>query len=405
MNNYPHDDGVDLPTKWYLYQSILDYFDENIIWQQQAKEIMTKVLSDAYQDFDKKKWPLSVLFFKWPTWVGKTEMTKQTAKLLFGISDWYLNIPCEQLKESHECTATLFGAPAWYIWYNDKPLLDPDNVYRWWEEWYWNDTLHKIAKRRDNMAVIVFDEIEKMHPIGVQSLLSTIDEGIVRLKNGTTVNLSNAIIIFTSNIWETAANNIMPTVWFNKDPNLDSQKKLNEKDKYFNRIFSPEFIGRLDYIVEFEPLDLWHTDIFIKKLQKELIYETLASTSWNMLIQYNDSIAKYIKDVIDTSKWNRNVHKIREQKIRYALGTILKINKLSYYDEKHVLYLDISENGDLKCKLKKDNNHDLIIDMDSTLKIKNIPTKIRNDEIDLDSVKKYMIWSVIWSITNNKIKR
>lgn len=405
MNKYPsEDESRELPTRWYLYQNILSYFDENIIWQQHAKQIMAKVLSDAYQDFDKKNWPLAVLFFKWPTWVGKTEMSKQTAKLLFGIPDWYLNIPCEQLKESHECTATLFGAPPWYIWYHDKPFLDPSNVYKWRENWRENDTLHKIAKRRDNMAVIVFDEIEKMHHIGIQSLLSTIDEGIVRLKNGATVDLSNSIIIFTSNIWEVAANDISTTIWFgNNDDNMH-QKRLKEKEKYFEKAFSPEFRGRLDYVVEFEPLSLNHTDKFIKKLQQDLIFETLSATSGNIMIQYTDNIANYIKQIIDTSKWNRNIHKIREQNIRYTLGTVLKINKLGYYTDKHILDLDIDQDWELKCVLKKDQNP-TFINMDDGLKITKVNKKYTTEVDHLDSLKKYMIGDVIKSVTNHKNKK
>ena len=405
-------EGVELSTKWYLYKNILEFYNENIIWQQQAKETMAKVLSDCYQDFDKKKWPLAVLFFKWPTWVGKTEITKQTAKLLFGIPNWCLNIPCEQLKESHECTATLFWAPPWYVGYNDRPLLDPTNVYKGRETGRECDTLHKIAKKRDNMAVIVFDEIEKMHPIGIQSLLSIIDEGIVRLKNWNTVDLSNAIIIFTSNIWESAVNNMSSSIWFSKNQNEEYHKKLAEKDKYFNRTFSPEFIWRLDYILEFEQLDLWLTDKFIKKLQNDLIYETLVATWWNILVQYNKNIINYIKETIDTSKWNRNVHKIREQKIRYALGTVLKINKLWYYKDKHILDLDIDTNGELKCKLRRDD-HDIFIDMDDNLEIQTLQKYPHNNDIpcddDVDLFKDIEIEKVLliknllrWLLNNSK---
>ncbi len=317
----------ELIAVWPLYQEIIDHYNKTIIWQQHAKEVMAKVLSDAYQDFGKKRGPLWVVFFKWPTGVGKSEIVKQTAKLLFGDSHDIVRIDCDQLKQSHE-DAVLFGAPPGYIGYNAPAKFSWVNLYASYKLGEKLNTLHKIAKKRKNMAIIVFEEIEKAHPQIIQGLLKMMEEDEVSLKNGETVFLWHSLIVFTSNVWEKASQDAPKSLGFWKSTEEDMKKKLDTKKQYFEKQFSPEFIWRLDHIVEFEPLKTDATQELINKLKEDLIYEVLEVTSSKTTLQIDPNINEFISTKADISKGMRNIEKVWEREIRTNIWTILKINHL-----------------------------------------------------------------------------
>ncbi len=349
---------LELTDEWPLYKEIFDYYNSNLVWQLKAKETMAKVLSGTYQDFSPKPWPLSVLFFKWPTWVGKTEITKITADFLFWSSNGIVRIDCDQLKQSHE-DAVLFGAPPWYLWYKDKAKLHPDNVYAAYNEGQQYNKLHKIAKRRPNMNIIVFDEIEKAHPNIIQWLLKMMEEDYITLKDGTKVFLWNSIIIFTSNVWERDSQNTIKPVWFGVSKTDESQKKMEVKNEWFKKTFSPEFIWRLDHTLEFEPLQTNHLTSYINSLKQELLYEVLINTKNKLLLSYDANINNYIASKADTSKWFRNINKIWETEVRSKIATILKINSRRI-NNNQILSVEVAQDK-IKIFLENKSHEGLVI--------------------------------------------
>lgn len=356
----------ELSFRWPLYEEVLAHYNKRIIWQSLAKETMAKVLSDAYQDFNKKNGPLSVLFFKWPTWVGKSEIVKQTGELLFGDSKDIVRIDCDQLKQSHE-DAILFWAPPWYVWYNAPAKFSWVNLYASYKLGEKLDTLHKIARKRKHMAVIVFEEIEKAHPQVIQGLLKMMEEDEVTLKNGEVVYLWNSIIIFTSNVWEKASQDAPKSVWFGKN-NSDEEykKKIETKQKRFEKQFSPEFIGRLDHVIEFEPLETNASQKLIEQLKNNLIDEVFEVTDNNTTLQIDPNINEFITAKSDPSKWMRNIEKIWENEVRTKIGSVLKINRLDRTEEKNILEM-VVEWEELKFFLSADPNEwVLIINKDSS---------------------------------------
>ena len=356
MENINHSNERKLNKQGALYSSILDHYNKNMVGQDHVKQIMAKVLSDIHQDLNSPKGkPLNILFFKGPTGVGKTELAKQTASLLFWDKNGYTRIDCEQLRMEHEGSATLFGSPAGYVWFEKKPLLHPENVYSAWHTAHKLESLHKIANSKYQMSIILFDEIEKMHPKTIQSLLSMIDEGIVTLKSGQKVDFKNTIIIFTSNIGETDASTSAHSIGFWNNQKKDEDKKQKIKDTLFEQTFSPEFRGRLDHVVEFEPLEANFIDELLEKYKHDLINDVLYLTEWRIALQYDDEVNNYIKEQVDTSKWYRNVDKVRDNQIRNSVGTVIKVNELTKSSNHHILQLFV-EDGSIEFQLQEQPN-------------------------------------------------
>lgn len=400
----------ELVAVWPLYQEIIDHYNKTIIWQQHAKEVMAKVLSDAYQDFGKKRGPLWVVFFKWPTGVGKSEIVKQTAKLLFGDSHDIVRIDCDQLKQSHE-DAVLFGAPPGYIGYNAPAKFSWVNLYASYKLGEKLNTLHKIAKKRKNMAIIVFEEIEKAHPQIIQGLLKMMEEDEVSLKNGETVFLWHSLIVFTSNVWEKASQDAPKSLWFWKSTNEeDMKKKLDTKKQYFEKQFSPEFIWRLDHIVEFEPLKTDATQELINKLKEDLICEVLEVTSSKTTLQIDPNINTFISTKADISKGMRNIEKVWEREIRTNIWTILKINHLDQVDDHHILEITVE---DEKVKFFLSPNLEewlVIVNHDKTLITlhdykKNTNIVPHDDEKESKKQNMYQILDILDGINRHNTKK
>ena len=341
-SNEPSDKGRLLKSHGQLYHSIYDHYDKTIIGQDHVKKLMAKVLSEIHQDLSKPSGALRVLFFKGPTGVGKTEIAKQTASLLFWNRDWYVSVSCEQYTQSHD-GSKLYGAPPWYLWHWKPTLLAPESLFKAWVDAYRNNSLHKIAKDRPEMSIIVFDEIEKMHPTVVQSLLGLIDEWKSTLADNTKISLEQTIIIFTSNVGETGARDTLKSVGFNASNEWHKEKQLQHKQNIFNKTFSPEFLGRIDHTIEFESLTHDFLDQTLNKYKLELINEVLVLTRGQILVQFDESINTYINETVDASKGNRNIKKTRENNIKKTIGWLIKINKLPYYSAPHTLTISMNK--------------------------------------------------------------
>ena len=152
--------------------------------------------------------PIGVFLFLGPTGVGKTELARGLAEFMFDSEDAIVRIDMSEYMEKH-AVSRLIGAPPGYVGYDEGGQLTE-------------------AVRRRPYAVILLDEIEKAHPDAFNVLLQIMDDGRLTDGKGRTVDFRNSVIIMTSNI----------------PGGLEGVRAT----------FKPEFINRLDEIVEFEPL-------------------------------------------------------------------------------------------------------------------------------------------------------
>lgn len=283
-------------------EELKNNFEEKIIWQEKAKQALINAIINNLFSIRPKKGPLWVFFFTWPSWVGKTQIARVLAEILLWSEDYITKIDCEQYSESHTAR-NLFWSPKSYIWYEESTPLHDINLFKYYNlaKKYW--TLHPQIKYYNNFSIILFDEIEKANPNIYQSLLSAIEDWKIQFptwkednKNLTfskETDLSNSIIIFTSNIWnkEIAKNK----VWFIQTNNEDENKKAFKNS--FEKHFSPEFIWRIDDFIPFE--NLTKKDIFnIIKNQIQNLNWYFWVSNWNISLYVENEV---IQDIVEKS--------------------------------------------------------------------------------------------------------
>ena len=153
---------------------------KRVIGQNEAVEAVSKAIRRGRVGLKDPKRPIGSFLFLGPTGVGKTELSKALAEVLFGDENAMIRIDMSEYMEPHS-VAKLIGAPPGYVGFDDGGQLT-----------------EKI--RRKPYSVILFDEIEKAHPDVMNMLLQILEDGRLTDSQGRTVNFKNTVIIMTSNI-------------------------------------------------------------------------------------------------------------------------------------------------------------------------------------------------------------
>lgn len=224
---------------------------ERVIGQNEAVEAVSRAIRRGRADITTRKRPVSFIFAG-PTGVGKTELVKTIAEVMFDNEESLIRIDMSEYMEKHS-VSKLIGSPPGYVGYDDAGQLT-----------------EKV--RRKPYSVILLDEIEKAHPEVFNLFLQILDDGRVADSHGKIVNFENTIIIMTTNAgseFKSAA------AGFNSN---DEVKLDDNVDKSLKQFFKPEFLNRIDEIVTFKPLtkenlrqiiDLLLKDIYAKLAEKD----------------------------------------------------------------------------------------------------------------------------------------
>ena len=187
-----------------------------------------------------------------PTGVGKTELSKALADVVFGDKNSLIKIDMSEYMEKNS-VAKLIGAPPGYVGYEDAGILT-DKV------------------RRKPYSVVLFDEIEKADPEIFNLMLQILDEGRLTDSKGKTVDFRNTIIILTSNVGAAITAQRSNFGFISEaDKEREAKDRITEALK---RKFSPEFLNRLDDIIVFHSLSREDcgkvVDVLLEKLIKRL---------------------------------------------------------------------------------------------------------------------------------------
>jgi len=188
--------------------------------------------------------PIASFIFLGPTGVGKTELAKTLAEILFGKEELMIRLDMSEYMEKHE-VAKLIGAPPGYVGYEEGGQLTE-------------------AVRTKPYSIVLLDEIEKAHPDVFNILLQLLEDGRLTDNKGNTVSFKNTIIIATSNIASTLIQQELENVK-KEGQDLTQQAIAAEASKKFTELsklvtaelrkfFKPELLNRFDEIVIFEPL-------------------------------------------------------------------------------------------------------------------------------------------------------
>lgn len=359
MKNRWNDLSMELKPKGNdIFDAFKSWFDKLVVGQDRAKEEIINWLLNNIYSIIPKKWPLAVLFFYGPTGVGKTEIAHALAWMTMGDPSALTKIKCEHLDNAWS-GSNLVGASKGYIWYNDEPLLWP-SIYKPIIEAREKKRASNIISRFPSFNIIVLDEIEKAHPRVHQMLLGLMDDWEVTLTDGTKMNFSNSIIIMTSNIGACAKRDIdektpMWFVWHDKV----QEKALANKEAF--KLFSPEFLGRVDAKVEFDNLTHKNCKEIIDIQVQKMNYIMKSAAELDELtileLELTHPVYNYlISKGFDTSKGARSLIRVFNSEINALLGRSLSDTPwvLEFWGNKAKIVASLVK-GKVKFMLSKSN--------------------------------------------------
>ena len=204
-----------------------------VVGQEQAIAAVSDAIRRSRAGLQDTKRPIGSFIFLGTTGVGKTELAKALAEMLFNNENSMVRIDMSEYQERHT-VSRLVGAPPGYVGYEESGQLTE-------------------AVRRKPYSVVLLDEIEKAHPDVFNILLQVLDDGRLTDNKGRTVDFKNTIIIMTSNIGSHIIQENLEKV---NDKNRE--ELLNRtRDQVFDLLkksIRPEFLNRVDEIIMFEPL-------------------------------------------------------------------------------------------------------------------------------------------------------
>lgn len=216
-----------METEFKKIAKLEDILKSKVIGQDEACELVAAAIKRTRVQLSARRRPASFIFVG-PTGVGKTELVKVLSEELFDTVDPLIRLDMSEYMEKYS-VSKIIGSPPGYVGYDEAGQLT-----------------EKV--RRKPYSVILFDEIEKAHPDVLNILLQILDEGKVTDSHGRTVSFENTVIAMTSNAGSSTEGK---GIGFGKTDKDMSREKAMKALRDFLR---PEFIGRIDEIVVFNPL-------------------------------------------------------------------------------------------------------------------------------------------------------
>ena len=210
--------------------------EKKVIGQSEAIKVIASAVRRGRVGLSSKSRPIGSFIFLGPTGVGKTELAKRLAEFIFGDLDALIRIDMSEFMEKHN-VSRLIGAPPGYIGYDEGGLLT-----------------EKI--RRRPYSVVLLDEIEKAHPDVFNILLQVLEEGQLSDNLGHTVSFRDTIIIMTSNVGTRDIHNDNSLGFNSSNKGVAYKEMKTAATNELKRVFSPEFLNRVDEVVVFNQLEI-----------------------------------------------------------------------------------------------------------------------------------------------------
>jgi len=289
---------------------------KRVISQDEAVKSIARAVRRARVGIKDPSKPIGSFIFLGPTGVGKTELSKALAEVMFGNENSIIRVDMSEYMESH-AIARLIGAPPGYVGHEDGGQLTE-------------------AVRRNPYSVVLLDEIEKAHPDIFNILLQIMDDGRLTDGKGKVVDFKNTIIIMTSNV---GAHSIkkQKVIGFNNfsDEHSEYEKMKENILEELKQKFKPEFLNRIDDTIVFHKLNNKDLDKIIdlmlgsikNRLREREIYLDFEEDSKEFLLNKGIDInygARPLRRIIIKEVEDRLSEEILQGNIK--IGDKLKVN-------------------------------------------------------------------------------
>ena len=223
---------------------LLDELTVRVVGQPQALTQIVPYVQMHQAGLSPEGRPAGVFLLLGPTGTGKTRTVEALADVLHGREKHMLKVDCGEFQMEHE-VAKLIGAPPGYLGHRETPPM------------LTQQKLGSVTSESSDLALVLFDEIEKAAPSMTRLLMGVLDKAVLRLGDNSTVNFERALIFLTSNLGaREMRDHIRPGFGFQAAVNTGgSTHKLHQIGLgAVRRHFAPEFVNRIDTIVTYQPL-------------------------------------------------------------------------------------------------------------------------------------------------------
>lgn len=296
--------------------------EENVKGQPQAIEAVSDAILRSRAGIKDPDKPIGSFLFLGPTGVGKTEVARSLAEVMFNSPKRMIRFDMSEYMEKHS-VSKLIGAPPGYVGYNEGGRLTE-------------------AVRRNPYSIVLFDEVEKANPDVFNILLQVLDEGRITDSLGKTIDFKNTIIIMTSNLGS--------EYMLNAEKPEDINQDLVKAE--LNKHFRPEFLNRIDSIVIFNPLSKTVIREIVEKLLIELAERLERDNTYYLTFsqKVKDDI---LKNGYDRQFGARPIKRYIERHVETLLAKEIVAGNLK--DETKYL-VDIDNKGEYQLKKVKSLN-------------------------------------------------
>ena len=227
---------------------LVERLSRKVVGQADALEYIIPYIKTYQAGLSAPDRPAGIFLLLGPTGTGKTRTVEALAEILHGSPKNLLKIDCAEYQSDHE-VAKLIGAPPGYVGHREtRPLLTQER-------------LQGVVSAGCDLALVLFDEIEKAAPALTTLLLGALDKAILHLGDNSLVNFEKALIFLTSNLGaREMMNQVRPEIGFQSAAESRSPESLAGKLESIalasvRRRFSPEFVNRIDAVITYRPLD------------------------------------------------------------------------------------------------------------------------------------------------------
>lgn len=299
-----------------------------IVGQDPAVEKVVEIYQMFLAGLNAPGRPVGNLLFLGPTGSGKTRVVEAMAEALFGDPRAVIKIDCAEFQHSHEI-AKLIGSPPGYLGHREThPLLTQEALNQWHTD-------------KLKLTLLLFDEIEKASDALWQLLLGILDKATLTLGDNRRVDLSQCLIVMTSNLGAGEMNDLMNGgLGFGNSPKVQQvDQKLDDKitrtaQEAARRKFSPEFMNRIDKMVVFKTLKPEHLEQILE-IELGMVQQRILQATGNnqFVFSCTQKVKRFLLDEGTDPKYGaRHLKRAIEKNIVFPLANLVATGQIKLGD-------------------------------------------------------------------------